>query len=374
MERLGEPIPLIVVTDPGQDMDDEMAMILMAHLTSEGIVQPLAVIANLMPAPQRALLARGSLDVLGMQDVKVGEGTDGGSDQHTDTFTEHICKLGLGYLPETRERIFPHMELIEEAMAAALPKSITVLVIASLKCIADFMKMREAMFLEKVKNVVVMGGVESFEMDPEERCKDGKQARLIPDTAQNNAFHMPSAEYMYERCQTLGIPITTLSRHAAYASPVPRRIYDEMCEHTTNPIAQRLRAAQKASIEKLWQRANAEDPIARQGLPARCSKEWFCETFCKGLGMELNGEDSIWPFVVSFNMYDPMALLACVPKYHEDFFDPIEFQVNGTTHLVIGVSSQLHGVAPGREKELQKFMVRGFNSGADCMVTEPLKE
>ena len=49
------------------------------------------------------------------------------------------------------------------------------------------------------------------------------------------------------------------------------------------------------------------------GLPKRCNKQWFCSTFCKGQGLSRTCDDSIWDLVVSFNMHDPLALMACVP-------------------------------------------------------------
>jgi hypothetical protein len=36
------------------------------------------------------------------------------------------------------------------------------------------------------------------------------------------------------------------------------------------------------------------------GLPPRCDKTWFCNTFCAGV--EVAGQDC-WPYIVSFNMY-----------------------------------------------------------------------
>lgn len=46
------------------------------------------IVANLKPQLNRGLLLRGTLDALGMHDVPVGVGTNGGSSSHTDTFTE----------------------------------------------------------------------------------------------------------------------------------------------------------------------------------------------------------------------------------------------------------------------------------------------
>ena len=66
---------IIVVSDPGQDLDIEM-LILLRALIEEGLVNCEAD-PNLQPANRRALL-RGTLDCLGLQQVMVGVGSDGG--------------------------------------------------------------------------------------------------------------------------------------------------------------------------------------------------------------------------------------------------------------------------------------------------------
>ena len=104
------------------------------------------------------------------------------------------------------------------------------------------------------------------------------------------------------------MPLVIVSRHAAYKCPMPRTIYDDMAR-TGHPIGRRLRDSQRASIEHLWQRAASPEGADRLGLPMRCDKAWFCKTFCKGEGLERNAGESIWDLIVSFNMYDPMALL-----------------------------------------------------------------
>ena len=47
-------MPLAVISDPGQDQDDEMAMILLRALVEQGLVNCLGIVANLGPARARA--------------------------------------------------------------------------------------------------------------------------------------------------------------------------------------------------------------------------------------------------------------------------------------------------------------------------------
>ena len=71
-------MPLVLVCDPGQDLDDEMMLIMARHLDARGLVDLRGVVANLAPSFARARLARGTLDLLGLHRVPVGIGTDGG--------------------------------------------------------------------------------------------------------------------------------------------------------------------------------------------------------------------------------------------------------------------------------------------------------
>ena len=43
------PERLVMITDAGADLDDEMAIIMLRHLVDLGLVEPLAAIANLHP-------------------------------------------------------------------------------------------------------------------------------------------------------------------------------------------------------------------------------------------------------------------------------------------------------------------------------------
>ena len=162
----------------------------------------------------------------------------------------------------------------------AAAKSLTLLCISSLTDAAALVRAHEALFVEKTRSVTIMGGVEPFDERGAEDGDDDDESLLVPDTAQNNMFDRPAAEFFYRRCQELGVPLVVVTRHVAYKCPMPRSIYDDMAR-TNHPVGRRLRDSQRASIELLWQRACAPDSAGRLGLPPRCDKDWFCDTFCK---------------------------------------------------------------------------------------------
>lgn len=72
------PTQMVLISDAGQDLDDEMAFIMLRFLVEKRLVTLRGVIATLTPAFQRARLCRGTLDVLGLFNVRVGVGSDGG--------------------------------------------------------------------------------------------------------------------------------------------------------------------------------------------------------------------------------------------------------------------------------------------------------
>ena len=142
-----------------------------------------------------------------------------------------------------------------------------------------------------------MGGVDPASMSDDHEF-------LLPDqSAQNHKFDQASASFVFRRCQELGVRLVVLARSSAYAASVPAFIYDELAT-IGHPIALRLRNSQYKSISSLWQRASLPHGDAnRLGLPDRCDRDWFAETFCDGTDLTgINNETPIWPFVASFNM------------------------------------------------------------------------
>ena len=143
-----------------------------------------------------------------------------------------------------------------------------------------------------------------------------------PDSAHNNTFDPSAASFFYSQCQKMNITLTIVSRFAAYAAKMPRSVYDDLAL-TGSSIGWRLRNSQRASIDQLWQRACSRDPNVRKGLPPRCDRKWFIDTFCGGDDDDSRCcDDTAWDLVTGFMQYDTIALLAAVPGVRENYFDP----------------------------------------------------
>jgi len=321
--------PVIVFTDIGRDVDDEMALVLLSALKRKHLLNPIAVITTLSPQKDRAHLARGSLDTMGMADVPVGVGGRGGVadgvslevyEASHSMSSPSICECG--------------MALACQALESVPPKSAQIVCLASLSDMAFLIEEHRELFISKVKEVVVMGGV--MPLDSSET--------LIPDTAYNNNCDLAAARYVYRRCQELGVPTVTLSRWAAYGCPIRPKLMDELAK-TKHMVAANIRRMSKHSLDQLWNKVilPPEDP-RREKLPARCDVRWFYKTFCGTDQIPKELPPSIWTQVEKLNMYDPLAVLICVPSYRSLHFSCKSKIVKGVSHLVIGTSENDTGV------------------------------
>lgn len=339
------PVPLFrnlfIIMDPGRDQDDEGVLVGINRFIRLQILSVLGVVANLAPAMQRARLAKGTLSQLGQNTIAVGQGSS--CKQEDDDGLKY--QFNVGYLADESD-IQDGKELILRTLNEAKPKGIVLMLISGLTDAAAVLREHPELFTSKVRRVVIMGGVLSKDDLP---ALD-EAGRFLPDlTAQNHSFDTESSAFLYRQLQDLQIPMTVLSRHAAIAGKVPRAIYDDMAA-TGHPVGERLLAAQKLAIQELWIRAclpaNSAD---RHGLPERCDKLWFCNTFCAGQGTDRYSTDSIWDIVQTFSLYDPCTLIAAIPNLREHFFAPQVVEVQGIEHLVVGVSAAQHNVRNGSE-------------------------
>eukprot|EP00985_Skeletonema_marinoi_P012749 scaffold6223_cov145-Skeletonema_marinoi.AAC.5 len=321
--------PVIVFTDIGRDVDDELSLVLLSALRRKHLLNPIAIIATLSPQDQRAHLARGSIDSMGMPDVPVGIGSSGGVDDDIE-----LEVYDADYSIPSPCIYQSGIELVYAALESVPPNSAQLLCIASLADVATVMREREELFTAKVKEVVVMGGVVSPEIGE----------TLVPDSAYNNNCDISAARYVYRKCQEIGIPTVTLSRWAAYGCPMPPQLLDEMSA-TEHMVARNIRSVSKISVDQLWNkvRLHPSDP-RREKIPNRCDVNWFCRTFMSKGELSKDWKASVWSLVQKLNMYDPLAMLLAVPAYRTAHFAFKEKVVNGVTHLCVGTTERDTGI------------------------------
>ncbi len=328
--------PVIVFTDVGKDVDDVFALVVLACLRRMFILDPLAVIATLSPQDERARLARVILDSLGLHDVPVGIGTDGGSkdlvELHCFDNEHNLLNLPHGSM------------LIPRLLKDAEPKSVTLLCLANLKDVSELMVKHPELFSEKIKNVVIMGGASYSEATE----------RLEPDeTAYNNNCDPAAARMVYLECQKLKIPTTTISRSAAYDCPFAIGKLNSLHLKCNHLLASEIYQANTKAILTLWNKVNL--PAWNRGrgrLPPRCDRDWFCKFFRVTIDDEAgpNAADG-WLRSANIYLYDALATLNCVEAYQELYFGNTGHVVNGTLHKLIeriafkdGLAAEIDGM------------------------------
>lgn len=344
---------LILYTDPGKYPDDENAFALAGALTRLGLINILAAVATLTPARPRARLTKGTFKLVGLGHVPVGVGSDCGV---PDTGQSDHEFTGISYLADDSQLVDGQRLVVETLSSKKVaPGSVTILAIAGLTDPARLLQDHPDLFKSKVKRVVIMGGVQTAPPNvvrkflsrfvPRkfipgiDKVRLDLSSRMVPDTASNNMMDTESSQYLYRTLQELGIPLTILSREAANAAPVPRSHYDALAA-TGNPVGVKLRETQERIMQAVWERANmtVDDP-RREGLPARCDRQWFLDSYCGGGTTDRKAGDNVWDLVKHFGMSDPMSLMVCVPELVERFFEPHVVKVAGVNHQVIGVSA-----------------------------------
>ena len=338
----------VLIVDAGRDQDDEDSLVLANLLIRKMILELLGVVANLAPSMMRARLTKGTLCQLGRPDVPVGVGTSCGQPEEDGL----DYQFDVSYLAPA-EIISPGEELLVEILKESPENSLVLVLLSGLTDAASLFDKQTELFRKKISRVAIMGGV--VVEDGKAVLKDGL---MLPDpTAQNNKFDLAAAEFLYRNLQLAGIPMVVLSRVAAAAAKVPRSIYDKMAA-TGHPVGIRLQKAQRFAIEELWRRANLPPEDPSRLLPERCNKQWFCQTFCGGDGLDRQLSDSIWDLVKTFQLYDPMTLIAAIPELSQRFYQPTIVEVRGTEHQLIGISKAKNGVK--NPKKLSRFLEKSL--------------
>src|SRR5437016_7619687 len=117
---------ILLITDPGLDPDDVVAMMTLVAMQRRGKVRLLGVVANTAPAHLRARLAKGVLNALGLGDVPVAIGTNCNTTHDVKPYEFDFA------LADESELIQDGAPFMEEVLRDAATKSVTLLLISGL--------------------------------------------------------------------------------------------------------------------------------------------------------------------------------------------------------------------------------------------------
>ena len=311
---------VVLITDPGPDPDDVKAIIVLNLLRLQSALADVcAVIANGGGVPlKRARLARKVLDHLGMVDVPVGIGSRGTAVLES----KHEYDLDGVFRDEHCDsRITSGYSLLLRVLEAASTSSITVIIISSLRDMADIIDAHEDLVLEKVKGITVQGGMTYHEAS----------GRWLPDDSSNNLFDPDAAARVYDFCTSKGVPLVVVSRNAV--PMVPGSIASKHArDAVVSPLMEYVSNAQLLGLKGLWQR------LCAGMLPPRCTKRWFFQTFCSTACAAVDfdaldtADDISHLLDGSVKPYDVVAVLAAIPKTMAMFPQALVVESGGVLH------------------------------------------
>ena len=341
----GNSVNLVIITDPGKDLDDEQALVAAAGLHKVGLINLRAVVANLEPPEKRAQLAKGTLRQLGLSDVPVGIGSDcfrGGENLAHETEAVYIAAPG---------EVEPGAFLLLRTCSRAVESGYKLVIVCNsgLTDAARLVMDHSDLVHSAVERFVIMGGVKSDgENSLLAKAPDGV-SYLLPDDAANNSFDWAAALYLYQKLQDMGIGLTVVMREAAYGAQFPFSTYDRFAA-TGNPVGSNLLNRQRPAINMLWRGANAPAGASIRGkLPVSRNRQWFVNVFCDGVDPGVGPDDDVWGFTAKYNQYDTLAVIAAVPELRYRFFNHVAVNVKDTDHLVIGLTKSQNGIQDGQE-------------------------
>ena len=345
------PSRTIVVHDPLKDLDDTVAGVAEAGLHHEGMVEIVGALGVLNPARERARAIKGGFIELGLPEIRVSSGSDITLKEYA--FGYETCS----YLaPE--DTLVRGTSLLDETFSSAL-SDLNLVIAAGMTDIAEAIRSDPDGVAQALASVTIMGGVKIEQAWNGYKVVLNKDGFMEPDegetAAANNNFDHKAAAAVYRFCQEYNVPLTVLTREAAYACQINLgKFYGRMAA-TGSPIGSHLVETQAPSLRLLWARTNApQDSELRGKLPMRCDRRWFVDTFC--LGNDPGKVDDIWPHIRAGQAYDLMAFLASIPEIRDRFFAPVEVDVNGVVHRVIGLNQKWHNGEVADVEGLREFM------------------
>ena len=336
MQISARPTPYVMLMDTGFDVDDESALLVAAALHKRGTILVDTVVTTTDPSDKRALLTKGALTQLGLPNVAVAVG-----DNHRpEGFQPQEHRLRADFLADPSELKPDAQALLRDALERAEDHSLVLVVLAKMTDANQLLQGNEKLFQQKVKQVVLMGGVQQSSEQTDSSASEIQlhDGYMVANTqATNNRHDQPAANQLYQRLQELDIKCKVVTRSAATNTPISPDFFRDLAL-TGHPVANHLRTIEGDYLNGFWQAASQN-----QMGPGR-DAEWFVKTFCKeGTRVEdITGD--VRPYLKSRVLYDALAVVAGVDELAEQVFLPTPVTVQHTTHEVIGLSKAANGL------------------------------
>ena len=296
---------LIIITDTNKDPDDLVSFIVAAHLHKQKLININGLITtsgDFKTRKRRALCAKGAFLSMGL-DIPVAVGVDypfasPAHEKYEKSLVETYKSLtNFINSPKTTVEIDSESFLLQRVMEAE-DESLTFLLIAGMRDFYNLLSKYPELIKQKTKQVSIMGGVQ---------IKDGKvEADPLPT---NNIMDLEAANGTYKILHEMCIPTIIIHKEAVYKAPIPNDLYATLSE-TGHFLGKYLHENQKQYVQEMFVCVKEGREIKNKSL------DWFYRQFTDLPGDSTEQDlEEIWKHTRYTYLYDPMALLACVPEF-----------------------------------------------------------
>lgn len=330
---------VVIIGDFGKDLDDELSLVFASAFQED--INLLGVVSNLYPSDLRANIAKSTLNELLMFDTTVAVG-------------ENICKniklhdyeSEIPYL-KNHDIQLKGFDYLKEIL---LDNKVHIVLQSGLTDFANFYKENINLVYNKVESVTIMGGIL---LDENGQPQLDERKCVIPDTAANNNFDIESAKWLYQTLQLEEVPLNISTRHMAYACPIEKQFYEDI---SFSNIGMALLQRQSKALIELYK--ETKNTTESRTLPARCTEEWFLNTFTDVKSF-VGPDEEVFSICSKINIYDPLNLMILVSEFEENYLNGIKISPNvtiyGLSELENGFKDSIGAKSFFSEKILSKL-------------------
>lgn len=346
-----QPRDLVLISDPGKDPDDSLALVLAIALQDLGYIRVRGVVTTVGASSIRRMRARHAKWLLAQLGARNTEVVEGASYPIPDRLSHaHNSFLRSANVQSESDMQPSPASSNADRFAAYFEKDVTVVVLGGLTDLANWLADRASGIWSSVNRVVVMGGATRG---------SAPEKHLVSDShAFNNAVDIFSTNTVFELCGELGIPLTVVSREAIYSSPSSIRFVEDL-RLTGHECGICIAEMYRESYSKLW------DLVSGELIGEDRDRRWFLDTFTDSSDrLRRAARDSTLdiPFEEVFSsvrrvmLYDPIALYFAVPEiWPKSVADAVASRTLGKQCII---NDSLDNCLDGVRQTVQKLVRR----------------
>jgi hypothetical protein len=302
---------VLVVTDIGNDYDDMMALLILGYYHKLKKINLLGVIVTLKPALERAQMAHGLLQCMGIHNVEVAKGTEEALDKADKVRESHSWTkeaLTADFITKDKTNFRDHKQLSRSVFKMAEEgEKIRFVSLAGLTTLWEIVEEDEELFVRAVSEVHCQGGCQ---WDP--AFNSNKVIMARPD-ARNNQDDMDAANKFYKFVHVRKIPVISYEKEAAYKSTFPKTIFNpDEASPSMKGVAKYIYNIHDRQMTTYYERT-----YSGQHFAENMDRDWFVGHLCiPSIPVDLAKDEQcpaekIIPYTIVVP-YDPITALGSI--------------------------------------------------------------